>query len=113
MALRPGELTQHHRLYCYDWLRENPERGIAMLRHASMRVRDLSDELRASMSTAYERVVRFIMQVATTNAEGERLVRDMPPIAQLARMLGISRERTSLIISDLGKGGFVEWRGRR
>lgn len=93
------------------WLRANPEGSIAMLRHASMRIRDLSDDLRASMSSAYERVVRFIMQVARTNAEGELLVQDMPSIAQLARMLGISRERTSLIVSDLVKGGFLEWRG--
>jgi CRP-like cAMP-binding protein len=38
------------------WLFAHPSSAIALLTHASFRIRDLSDELRASMSSAYERV---------------------------------------------------------
>ena len=95
------------------WLHENPVSAIALLRHASLRIRDLSEDLRASMSSAYERVARFIQQMAVADGgNGLRVVRMMPPIAQLARMLGISRERTSHILNELTRGGYVELRGR-
>jgi CRP-like cAMP-binding protein len=93
------------------WLVENPRSGIALLRHASMRIRDLSEDLRASMSSAYERVARFIQQVAVVDGE-HRVVRVMPPTVQLARMLGISRERTSHILNELSRGGYIELKGR-
>jgi CRP-like cAMP-binding protein len=95
------------------WLDDNPRSAIAMLRHAAMRIRDLSEDLRASMSSAYERVARFIQQIAAPDPTlGMSVVRVMPPIAQLARMLGISRERTSQILNELTRGGYVELRGR-
>lgn len=95
------------------WLLENPKCAIGLLRHANLRVRDLSEDLRASMSSAYERVARFVQQVAAADVSlGCPVVRVMPPVAQLARMLGISRERTSHILNELTRGGYVEARGR-
>jgi CRP/FNR family transcriptional regulator, cyclic AMP receptor protein len=96
-----------------SWLVENPQCAIALLRHASVRIRDLSEDLRASMSSAYERVARFVQQVAVEDKQlGCPVVHVMPAVAQLARMLGISRERTSQILNELTRGGYVEPRGR-
>jgi hypothetical protein len=95
------------------WLVAHPGSAIALLTHASLRIRDLSDELRASMSSAYERVARFIEQVAVLEpSSGERIVHAMPATSHIARMLGISRERTSNILNELTRGGYIESRGR-
>lgn len=105
------KLISHQRFVA--WLVENPQCAIVMLRHASLRIRDLSEDLRASMSSAYERVARFIQHVAIEDPLlGCPVVRVMPPVAQLARMLGISRERNSHILNELTRGGYVEPRGR-
>lgn len=93
-----------------DWLVENPRVALALLGHASARIRDLSGDLRASTSSAYARVARYLTQAAV-HESGQLVVRDMPPTKQLARRLGISRERTSQILNDLERGGFIETRG--
>jgi len=104
-------LISHERFV--GWLIEHPSCAIALLRHATLRIRDLSEALRASMSSVYERVARFVQQVAIHDAAVDcPVVRLMPPVAQLARMLGISRERTSHILNELTRGGYVEPRGR-
>lgn len=105
------------KLICKDslrtWLVAHPSSAIALLTHASLRIRDLSDELRASMSSAYERVARFIQQVAVLEpSSGERIVHAMPATSHIGRMLGISRERTSNILNELTRGGYIEARGR-
>jgi CRP-like cAMP-binding protein len=82
------------------WLVAHPGCAIALLGHAALRIRDLSDELRASMSSAYERVARFIQQVAVlepSTGDGptparagrrarERIVHAMPAPSHIARM---------------------------
>ena len=104
------KLISHERFV--SWLVEHPSCAIVLLRHATLRIRDLSEDLRASMSSAYERVARFIQQVAVDDGPvGCPVVRSMPPVVQLARMLGISRERTSHILNELTRGGYVELRG--
>jgi CRP/FNR family cyclic AMP-dependent transcriptional regulator len=95
------------------WLVAHPRSALALLTHSSLRIRDLTDELRASMSSAYERVARFIEQVAVLEpSSGERIVHAMPATSHIARMLGISRERTSNILNALTRGGYIESRGR-
>jgi CRP/FNR family cyclic AMP-dependent transcriptional regulator len=95
------------------WLLEHPGCCVALLRHAAKRTQDLSDDLRASMSSAYERVVRFLEHLAVHRPDSEvRVIAAMPSHTQLARMLEISRERTSQILNELARGGYVQAHGR-
>ena len=94
------------------WLREHPNAQMALLRHASIRIIDLSEELQTAQCSAYERVVRYIEQNARFDEQStRRVVRSVPTIKELAKLLDISREWTGRIRKDLIARGFVKWIG--
>lgn len=94
-----------------SWLESHPRVAIALLRHATWRIRDLSAELRSSRTRAYERFVGFLKKQAVKQGDSW-VINNMPSNSELAQQFNLSRRHMINITKALREGGYIEVRDR-
>ena len=96
----------------FSWIGCHPEIGMDLIQRLSQEIRQLQSEL---VDTSYmgirERLVNLLLRL-THRQEGERLSTDLYE-AQIAEMLGISRESVVRHLGWLRRKGIVLLEGRR
>ena len=75
---------------------------VQRLRHADRKIESLA------LLDVYGRVAHALLDFATTDAQGQRIIRDKISRQDLAKMVGASREMVSRVMKDLEGRGFVQ-----
>ncbi|EJE49454.1 cAMP-binding protein [Acidovorax sp. CF316] len=75
---------------------------VKRLRHADRKIESLA------LLDVYGRVAHALLDFATTDAQGQRIIRDKISRQDLAKMVGASREMVSRVMKDLEERGFIE-----
>jgi CRP-like cAMP-binding protein len=75
---------------------------VKRLRHADRKIESLA------LLDVYGRVAHALLDFATTDAQGLRIIRDKISRQDLAKMVGASREMVSRVMKDLEERGFIE-----
>jgi CRP/FNR family transcriptional regulator, cyclic AMP receptor protein len=90
-----------------NWLRTHPEVAIDLLGVLSEKVRHLTDKVRLmALSNVYERTVKALQAMSVTE-DNVTVIHNRPTQAELASMVGASREMINKIMHELTKGGYV------
>lgn len=77
---------------------------VQRLRHADRKIESLA------LMDVYGRVARALLEFASTDAQGNAVIRDKVSRQDLAKMVGASREMVSRVMKDLEERGFIETR---
>lgn len=75
---------------------------VKRLRHADRKIESLA------LLDVYGRVAHALLDFASTDAQGQRIIRDKISRQDLAKMVGASREMVSRVMKDLEERGFIE-----
>jgi CRP-like cAMP-binding protein len=75
---------------------------VQRLRHADRQIQSLA------LMDVYGRVARALLETATPQADGTRLIRSKVSRSDIAKMVGASREMVSRVMKDLEQRGFIE-----
>lgn len=75
---------------------------VKRLRHADRKIESLA------LLDVYGRVAHALLESASEDAQGQRIIRDKISRQDLAKMVGASREMVSRVMKDLEERGFVE-----
>jgi CRP-like cAMP-binding protein len=75
---------------------------VKRLRHADRKIESLA------LLDVYGRVAHALLDFASTDAQGQRVIRDKISRQDLAKMVGASREMVSRVMKDLEERGFIE-----
>jgi len=98
-VVRPAELAQ--------FLAENPDFALHMMRKLAHRVRALSGSVRdLALLDVYGRVARLLLDLAEER-DGRLVVDEKLTHKDIAERVGASREMVSRIFSDLAEGGYL------
>ena len=107
-AIEPCELVVIGREALFDLLRKNPELSLAMIRSLAALVRRLSGNIRTlALKNIYSRLIHLLESRAQQEGD-HRVIHERLTHQLMADMIGASREMVSRIMSDLGKGGYIE-----
>ena len=82
--------------------RESMKGLVQRLRHADRQIQSLA------LMDVYGRVARALLETATPQADGTRLIRSKVSRSDIAKMVGASREMVSRVMKDLEQRGFIE-----
>lgn len=111
MTMEPTTLSVVSRDEFFGYLRTNPDIALSLLQNMAVRMRELSDEVRAlALSDVYGRVKRLLTRMARERDDGEIITEKMTH-QQISQMVGASREMVSRIMKDLVNGGYIEPEG--
>ncbi len=75
---------------------------VKRLRHADRKIESLA------LLDVYGRVAHALLDFASPDAQGQRIIRDKISRQDLAKMVGASREMVSRVMKDLEERGFIE-----
>lgn len=108
MTLEPTTLSVVSRDDFFRFLRSQPDIALTLLQNMAVRLRELSDEVRAlALSNVYGRVKRLLTRMARERDDGAVVTEKMTH-QQISQMVGSSREMVSRIMKDLVNGGYIE-----
>ena len=95
-----------------EWLRENPDVGLCIIRGLTRRIRALTENVRSlALSDVYGRLVTALQNLAVEE-NGQLIIRERLSHQELANMVGSCREMVSRIMKDLTIGGYVLVEGK-
>lgn len=77
---------------------------VQRLRHADRKIESLA------LMNVYGRVARALLEFASTDDEGNSVIRNKVSRQDMAKMVGASREMVSRVMKDLEERGFIESR---
>lgn len=108
MTQEPTTLSVVSRDDFFGFLRTNPDIALELLQNMAVRMRELSDEVRAlALSDVYGRVKRLLTRMARESEDGTVVTEKMTH-QQISQMVGASREMVSRIMKDLVNGGYIQ-----
>lgn len=91
-----------------QWLMVRPEVAISLLGVMSDKIRGLTEKVKQlAMSNVYERVIKVLQEIAVTQEGGAQVISPKPTQAELANMVGSSREMVNKVMKQLEIGGYV------
>lgn len=92
-------------------LPENSSMAYALLKGLVQRLRYADRQIESlALMDVYGRVARALLEFASEDGEGSRLIRNKVSRQDLAKMVGASREMVSRVMKDLEERGFIETR---
>lgn len=111
MTEEPTTLSVVSRDEFLGYLRSKPDIALELLQNMAVRMRELSDEVRAlALSNVYGRVKRLLTRLAQERDDGA-IVTEKMTHQQISQMVGASREMVSRIMKDLVNGGYIQAEG--
>lgn len=110
-AARFSVITKEDFLKC---LAENPEISLRLIRDLTLRLRQLTDNVKSlALMDVYGRVARTLLSLAEpTEEEGKMVVNQKLTQQDIANMVGASREMVTRILKDLTTGGYIQVTGK-
>ncbi len=117
VALEESKLIRLLRQSFMDFLRETPEMALRILETMSQRLRMADGKIGSlALMDVYGRVARALREIATQEgiqAGSNVVVEKRPTHAELAAMIGTSRETVSRVLGDFVRSSFVTLDGKR
>jgi CRP/FNR family transcriptional regulator, cyclic AMP receptor protein len=96
-----------------QFLTENPEAGIELVRSLIHRVRELTKTVGTlALLDVYGRVARLLLDLAVEQ-DGQHVIAERITQQDMASRVGCSREMISRILRDLRVGGYIKMDGER
>lgn len=112
IAVEETDLLCITRRKLMNFLQQNPEANLSVMRGLANRTRSISQNLSSlAQLDVYGRVARVIINEAVE--EGDRLITPTLTQKEIGEMVGASREMVSRILKDLRTGGYISTEGRR
>ncbi|MEJ2309908.1 MAG: Crp/Fnr family transcriptional regulator [Gammaproteobacteria bacterium] len=112
IAVENSDLLCITRRKLMNFLQDNPEANLSLMRGLARRTRAISQNLSSlAQLDVYGRIARVIIQEAAD--EGGRLITPQLTQKEIGEMIGASREMVSRILKDLRTGGYISIEGRR
>ena len=92
-----------------EYVAANPSFAFELIGRVIRRARIATRSARSmALLDVYGRVVQLLEQMAETEADGTRVVRERLTHQEIANRVGCSREMVSRLMKDLDKGGHVQ-----
>jgi CRP/FNR family cyclic AMP-dependent transcriptional regulator len=106
IAVENSDLLCITRRKLMNFLQDNPEANLSLMRGLARRTRAISQNLSSlAQLDVYGRIARVIIQEAAD--EGGRLITPQLTQKEIGEMIGASREMVSRILKDLRTGGYI------
>jgi CRP/FNR family transcriptional regulator, cyclic AMP receptor protein len=117
IAIEDSTLLILERSAFHRHMESNPKIALAVLAEMSRRLRQADSIIgNLALLDVYGRVARYLRDLAKKEGEpsdGGIAVRERPTQAEIAAMIGTSRETVSRALSDFQRRGFLEMSGKR
>jgi CRP-like cAMP-binding protein len=117
LAAEPSTLLVLSRRDFEAHVAAHPRTALRILRELSRRLRRADDVIgNLALLDVYGRLARQLRELAAADGvevEGGVLVRERPTQAEIAAMIGTSRETVSRALSELARRGFIAMAGKR
>ncbi len=117
IAIEPSALYVLERNAFAKYLGENPRIALNILAEMSRRLRRADSIIgNLALLDVYGRVARMLRELAAADGqetEGGVVIRQRPTQAEMAAMIGTSRETVSRALSEFQRRGFLEISGKR
>jgi CRP-like cAMP-binding protein len=117
IALAPTQLYILSRDNFCDYLRRSPATALNILAEMSRRLRHADQVIgNLALLDVYGRVAHVLLELARkegTQREDGILIENRPTQAELAAMVGTSRETVSRALNDFARQGYLTMSGRR
>lgn len=90
-----------------DFVANNPEFSLHLIRKLIRRVRVLTNDVKSlALMDVYGRVARMLLELAVER-DGLLVIEERPTQQEMANRVGASREMISKIFGDLASGGYI------
>jgi CRP/FNR family cyclic AMP-dependent transcriptional regulator len=107
MTLEPCKLLVITKRDFEEYIMNNPQVAMRLLRDLTQRLRLLTDNMKSlALMDVYGRVARTLLNMATEN-DGKLVIGQKLTQQDIANMVGASREMVSRIMKDLATGGYI------
>lgn len=89
-------------------LTNNPELSLSIIRGLTLRMRELSENIRSlALTDVYGRVVKVLTNLSEEQEDGRRIIREHLTYNELANRIGASSKMVSRIMKELKKGEYI------
>jgi CRP/FNR family cyclic AMP-dependent transcriptional regulator len=113
MTLEPCKLSILSGAQFREFVRQNPDAAVHLIRSLTHRARVASQNIRSlALMDVYGRVARLLLELAEEK-DGRSVIAEHYTQQELAQRVGCSREMISRIFKDLIAGGYISTQGRR
>ena len=113
MTLEPCKLSVLSGAQFREFVRQNPDAAVHLIRSLTHRARVASQNIRSlALMDVYGRVARLLLELAEEK-DGRAVIAEHYTQQELAQRVGCSREMISRIFKDLIAGGYISTQGRR
>lgn len=95
-----------------NWLTENPEANLAIIRGLVQTIRDLTSNVKGlALLDVYGRLIKILRKMSIDQND-VTVIPERPTQQELANMVGASREMVTRIFRDLNIGGYITLEGK-
>ncbi len=113
MTLENSEFAVLRKADLEDFLRNNPDAALAILRQLISRVRSLTENVRSlALLDVYGRFRKLLMDLAV-EINGQKTIQEPLTQQEIANRIGASREMISRILRELNIGGYISIERKR
>lgn len=113
MTLEPSQFSVITTDQFKEFVSENPEFGVELVKSLIHRVRELTKTVgNLALLDVYGRVARLLLDLAVEE-DGRQVITERLTQQDMASRVGCSREMISRILKDLRIGGYIKMEGER
>lgn len=113
MTLEPSQFSVVTTDQFKEFVSENPEFGVELVKSLIHRVRELTKTVgNLALLDVYGRVARLLLDLAVEE-DGRQVITERLTQQDMASRVGCSREMISRILKDLRIGGYIKMEGER